>query len=274
MPALAQPAADAQQTWRLGGPRSVTPAGPGQVKEVSGILVSDPAERAIRLDADDRDVFRVPYDRIVAMHYERAAYLRRFLRRSSFYLVVHYMDAAGNPASETIRILSERDALAAVDTFPQHTGRGVERSVTWESFLGIPIRARVGTRVAVTDAAGEAVKGTIAELSSSSLTLSQSDGDDRVFDAKDVHRIRLLVDDRLPLIGVRRIEIVTRRVRSGAVRAGIGGSLLGFAIGAARGPSADVGAAGHALAAGAWGTGLGALTGMVLNITTPPRILH
>ena len=33
MPALAQPAADAQQTWRLGGPRSVTPAGPGQVKE-------------------------------------------------------------------------------------------------------------------------------------------------------------------------------------------------------------------------------------------------
>lgn len=196
LPARAQPGADAQKSWRLDGPRSVTPAGPGRVKEVSGVLVSDPAGREIWLDAAGRDVFRVPYDRIVAMHYERAGYPRRFLRRSSFYVVVHYTDAAGRPASETVRILSERDALAAVDTFQQHTGRGVERSVTGESFLGIPIRARVGTRVAVTDSAGEAVKGTIAELSSSSVTLSQSDGGDRAFDAKDVQRIRLLYSPR------------------------------------------------------------------------------
>jgi hypothetical protein len=196
LPALAQPAADAQEAWRLGGPRSVTPTGPGRVKEVSGVLVSDPAGREIRLDAAGRDVFRVPYDRIVAMHYERAGYPGRFLRRPSFYVVVHYTDAAGSPAAETIRILSERDALAAIDTFQQHTGRGVERSVTGEAFLGIPIRARVGTRVAVTDSAGEAVKGTIAELSSSSVTLSQSDGGDRVFDAKAVRRIRLLYSPR------------------------------------------------------------------------------
>jgi len=195
-PALAQTARDAQETWSLDGPRHVTPTGPGRVREVSGTLVSNPNAREIALDAAGREVFRVPYDRIVAVHYERAAYPRRFLRRSSFYLVVHHTDAAGNPASETLRVLSEHEALAVVETVERHIGRDVQQSAAGHSFLGIPIRARVGTRIGVTDSAGEAAKGAIAALSPSSLTLVDSDGVHRVFDVGSVRRIRLLYSPR------------------------------------------------------------------------------
>lgn len=81
-------------------------------------------------------------------------------------------------------------------------------------------------------------------------------------------------DERLPLSEVRRLETVNRRVPSGALLGGISGSLLGFSIGVARGPAADMGAAGHTLLGGLWGTGVGALLGALLNMTLPPHVLH
>ena len=118
----------------------------------------------------------VPYERITAMHYEKAEYPRRFLRRSSFYLTVHYSDVAGRPAFETIRLLSERDALSALATLERDTGGTFDRSLATQSFLGIPIRAGIGARVAVTDQTGQATKGVITQLSASSLTLDESTG--------------------------------------------------------------------------------------------------
>lgn len=92
--------------------------------------------------------------------------------------------------------------------------------------------------------------------------------------ATDVVVRRGGVDDRVPLSEVRRVETVTRRVRSGALFGGISGSLVGFAIGAARAPSTDMGASGHSLLGGLWGTGVGALLGALMNLTVPPHILH
>jgi hypothetical protein len=162
------------------------------VKEVAGVLVSDSKGKQIRLEAAERPFYVVPFDRITAMHYEKAEYPRRFLRRSSFYLTVHYSDVDGRPAVETIRLLSERDALSAIATLERDTGGTFERSIATQSFLGIPIRAGIGARVAVTDQAGHTTKGTIAGLSAVSLALEESTGPPRVFDETSLRKIRLL----------------------------------------------------------------------------------
>lgn len=107
--------------WRLTGVRRATPTGPGRVKEVEGALISDAVRREIRFKATEHTGFVVPYDRIDALHYEEAKYPQRFLRRSSFYLTVHYSDADGRQAFETIRVLSERDALSALATLERDT---------------------------------------------------------------------------------------------------------------------------------------------------------
>jgi hypothetical protein len=162
------------------------------VKEVVGVLVSDSLGKQIQLEAAGRNVYVVPYERVTAMHYEEADYPRRFLRKSSFYLTLHYSDAAGRPAFEAIRLLSRRDALAALATLERDTGLTVARSVTNQSFLGIPIRARVGTPVAVTDQSGRTIKGVIAQLSAVSLTVDESTGVPRTFDETSLRKIRLL----------------------------------------------------------------------------------
>ena len=194
--ALAQTAPQPPEAFRLSGARSATPTGPGRLEEVRGVLISDPVAREIRLESDGREVFRLPYDRIVALHSERAGYPRRWLRLASFYLVVHYTARDGTPAAETIRILSERDALDATAVLGRHTGLGVERSTAFQSFLGVPIRARIGTRLAVTDATGTAVQGTLASLSPTSITLTGLEGGDHTFDADGIRRIRLLYSPR------------------------------------------------------------------------------
>ena len=119
-------------------------------------------------------------------------YPRRFLNRSSFYLTFHYSDVAGEPAFETIRLLSEPDALSALDALERDTGLTFDRTLATRSFLGIPIRAAIGARVAVTDQGGQATKGTITQVSASSLALDESAGVARVFDQTSLRGIRLL----------------------------------------------------------------------------------
>lgn len=196
-PAFAQVPVAPPAVWRLEGARSTTPTGPGRVKEVAGVLVSDSEGRQLRLEANGRAGFVVPYERITAMHYEEAKYPRRFLRRSSFYVTVHYSDVAGQPAFETIRLLSEQDALAALDALERDTGRTVGWSLATQSFLGIPIRADIGARVAVTDQAGQTTKGAITQLSASSLALDGSAGVARLFDETSVRKIRLVYSPKL-----------------------------------------------------------------------------
>jgi opacity protein-like surface antigen len=86
-------------------------------------------------------------------------------------------------------------------------------------------------------------------------------------------------DDDVHLVGGVRIAVRTRvesreppqvrerarRVRSGALLGAIGGSVAGFIAGTARGPGADMGAAGHSLLFGMWGAGAGAALGWLLH---------
>ena len=130
--ALAQVPAN-PPNWRLDGARSTIPTGPGRVTETVGVLISNSRETQIRFEAAGRTLYAVPYGRIVAMHYEERGYPRRFLRKSSFYLTFHYSDADGRPAFETIRLLSMRDALAALATLERDTGLTVDRSLTPQS---------------------------------------------------------------------------------------------------------------------------------------------
>jgi hypothetical protein len=262
-PALAQVPADPPTVWRLGGARSTTPTGPGRVKEVAGVLVSDSAGKQLRLDAAGRALFVVPYARITAMHYEQADYPRRFLRRSSFYVAIHYLDVAGLPAFETIRLLSKRDALAALATLERDTGLTVDRSLTAQSFLGVPIRARVGARVAVTDQSGQTTEGVIAQLSPSSLTLDESTGVPRILSEASLRKIRLLYSPKHDaLVGLGTGAAV------GAfgvwVSAGLGGCF------SPTGHSGDCHVPRVAAAVAAVGGGLGALMGMTIGAVRYP----
>jgi hypothetical protein len=63
-------------------------------------------------------------------------------------------------------------------------------------------------------------------------------------------------------------------MRNGVLLGGVAGSVLGFLVGTARGPGADMGPAGHALLSGLWGAGAGASLGGLLNLTSPPVILR
>lgn len=259
-PALAQQPAGSPAVWRLGGARSATPSGPGRLKEVRGVLVSDAGSRQIRFEADGRTTSVIPYERIVAMHYERAQYPRRFLRRSSFYLTVHYSDVVGSPASETVRLLSERDALAAMATLTRDTGGTFHRSAAARSFLGVPIRAGVGTRVVITDQVGRTTKGVMTQLSAASLTLNESPGVVRVFEDASIRKIRLLYSPkRNALVGF-------------GFGAGIGafsGAIVGAGAGSGCGPEGCHVLAGAALGAGVAG-GVGTLIGVTIGAMRYP----
>ena len=178
---------------RFADARRLIRTGAGRVKDVTGVLISDSRGRKIQFDVDGRAAFAIPYERITAMHYEAGEYPTRFLRRSNFYLTVHYSDAAGEAAFETVRLLSARDILPALGTLERDTGLTIDRTLATRAFLGIPVRALVGARVAVTDQTGQTTKGTITQLSTSSLALDESAGAPRVFEEGDVRKIRLLV---------------------------------------------------------------------------------
>lgn len=219
---------------RFASARRLIRADAGRVKEATGVLISDPPGRTIRFDVDGRAVFAIPYDSVTAMHYEQAQYPKRFLRRPSFYLTIHYSDSADQAAFETLRLLSGPEVVSALDTLERDTGRTFERSLATRSFLGVPVRARVGARVAVTDQTGQTAKGTIAQLSTSSLALDESTGAPRIFEKGDVRKIRLLYSpkhDVLAGLGQGAIFAGVSTFMFGALGGCFGGEALGAGSG-------------------------------------------
>lgn len=191
LPAWTQTVETAPNAWRMDGVARVMPTGPGRADQDTGLLISDPARREVRLERSGGALFRVPYDRVVAIHYEKGDKPSGLLRRSRAFVVLHHTGAGGEAASEALRFRSERQALEFVGAIEQHTGRVVDRSSARESFLGAPLRARTGSRVVVTGADGETVRGTVASLSPSSLTLTLLTGDARQYSTEELRRIRL-----------------------------------------------------------------------------------
>lgn len=205
---------------RFADARRVTPKGDGRVEEAKGLLVWDPQAKELRFEVGAQPAFAVPFDRISAMHYEKAVDPSKWgwpLKDTKCYLTVHYADRAGRAAFETVR-LSERDVAPVLDALETAAGLKIDNTPARRSFLGIPIRAAIGDWVRVTDQTGQDTEGTITELSASSLTLDGS----TVFDGvsvKKITRTRSPGHDALRGFGV------------GAVIGGITGGLAGRALG-------------------------------------------
>jgi hypothetical protein len=205
---------------RFADARRVTPMGGGRVEEAKGLLVMDPQAKEIRFEVGAQPAFAVPYDRITAMHYEKAVDPSKWgwpLKDTRCYLIIHYADPAGRAAFETVRF-SERDVPSVLDALETAAGLKVDHTLARRSFLGIPIRAAIGDWVRVTDQAGQNTEGNITELSASSLTLEGS----TVFDGvsvKKITRTRSPGRDALRGFG------------SGAVIGGIAGGLMARALG-------------------------------------------
>jgi hypothetical protein len=230
------------KTARFAEGRRVIRSAGGHVEEVAGLLASDVQTREIRFDVESRAAFAVPYSRITSLHYERSVDPSKWgwpMKDTNHYLTVHYMDAAGHATVETVR-LSERDVTRTLEALETDTGLKIDRSAAKQSFQGIPIRAAIGDRVAVTDRSGRAVEGMIAQLSPSSLELYGPGATPWVFNAATTTRIR--------------------RSRS-KPRDAFVGFLIGAIAGGAAGGLAGAGIGGNARAAFAGASVLGGFLG-------------
>jgi hypothetical protein len=179
---------------RYSDARLVTAEGRERLDEVKGVLVSDPQARHIRFEVNNRSVFDVSYDQVTAMHYEESKYSKRLLRRPGYFLTVHYSDAAGQEKFETLR-LSKGDVSSALAALEANAGLQIDRSASRRSLLGLPIYVAVGDTVYVTDETGHRVKGTLTQLSRSSLRLEPESKDrsvrERDFDQASIRKIEL-----------------------------------------------------------------------------------
>jgi hypothetical protein len=115
---------------RLPDARLLSRRAGGHVDEVTGVLVSDPQAKQVRFEMGDRAACALPYDRITAMHYEEGNYPKRFLSRSSYYLILHYLDSTGQGAFESVRLLSNRDVAAMLAALEADTGVKIDRAET------------------------------------------------------------------------------------------------------------------------------------------------
>jgi hypothetical protein len=154
----------------------------GRVREVTGLLTSDPQSKQVRFEVGDRVLFVAPYDQITAMHYEKD---------TKDFLTIYYTDTGGLVKVETIRLRASRKVLPTLDALERDTGLTIDRTLAIRSFLGLPIRAALGDTVVLTDKTGEAIEGTLTQLSASSIVLNGSTPAARAFDAASVQRITM-----------------------------------------------------------------------------------
>ncbi len=220
---------------RFADARRITRKRGGRVEEAKGLLVSDSQAKEVRFEVGVQAAFAVPYDRITALHYEKAVGPSKWgwpLKETKYYLTIHYADTAGRATFETLG-LSEGDVSLVLDALETGAGLKIDRTLAKQSFLGIPIRAAIGDRVTVTDQTGQNIEGTITELSAASLALDGSTAGRRVFDGLGVKRVRLTRSrghDALRGLGV---GALTGGILGGFVGRGLGGDARSAVQGAA-----------------------------------------
>ena len=202
--------------------RHVSQKGSGRVEERKGWLVLDPEARQLRFEVD-RQAFAVAYDRITALHYEKSQEASKWgwpLKDEKHYMIVHYADPEGKAAYETVTV-SRRDVSWVLDRLERDTGLAIDRTLARRSFLGIPMRATIGDQVVVTDEIGNALEGTITELSTSALAVEGSTGTRHVFDGQSVNTIKRTRS---------RGRDALRGFAIGAITGAIAGGLAGYGI--------------------------------------------
>jgi hypothetical protein len=149
-----------------------------------GALTSDVSARQVRFETSGRVLLAVPFDRLVSLHYEESKYPVRFFGRVGWFLTIHYVRDAGEPAFALLR-LSRDSAAGLLRTLESDTGLPVDRTPPRTSFLGLPLHLTPGTPVYVTDSTGRRIKGKLAGLSRSAIDLGKAGR----FDAASVRRI-------------------------------------------------------------------------------------
>jgi hypothetical protein len=141
--------------------------------EVPGVLVSSPETRMLRFESATDQLFELPIDRLIGLHYEKSKYPRRLFRRAGSYVTIHYNSAAGGPSFEIVR-LSDADVTVLLESLERDTGLSVDRSSSTTSFLGLPVQINTGDAVVVIDEFGMTTKGMVTAVSAASLELDRS----------------------------------------------------------------------------------------------------
>ena len=156
----------------------------GGVDEAKGALILDTAAQRLRFEASGRSLLDMRFDQLRAARYEQSKYPPRSFRRSGLYLTLHYIRDTGDPAFEVLRLPGGAAADLLV-VFERNTDISIERGPAATSFLGLPVHLAVGNRVEVTGESGARVRGTVSQLSASSLDLGALGR----FDVASVRRI-------------------------------------------------------------------------------------
>jgi outer membrane lipoprotein SlyB len=167
--------------------------------------------------------FAVDYPRFTAIHYEESREASKWgwpIKNTRHYLTIHHLDRDGQAAFETFHLGGE-DVAWVVDALQKETGLQIDHTLPKRSFLGIPIRAAIGDHVVVTDKMGNAVAGTITELSPSTLAVAGY-----AFDSTNVHSIKRTRS---------RGRDALRWFAIGAITGGPVGALAGYVLGGAAG---------------------------------------
>lgn len=175
--------------WRMVDAQRTTATSPGHFRSTNGELVLDSARREITFDAAHGAATVVPFDGIVALHLEDTGNRRGLVRNRDLFLVVHHAAGQAGGGAETFR-MSEGAGLAAVEAIEQRTGRVFDRSEAHASFLGIPVRTTIGTRLSVSDDTGRTTSGTLVSVSTTTLVLRGADGRTRELAASSIRRVR------------------------------------------------------------------------------------
>jgi hypothetical protein len=176
--------------------RVVRQSGTG-IEEFRGELVSEVEARYLRFDSGALGL-RVPYDRIIAMHYEADTLHARALLSgltTAHYLTIFYSNSRDQESVATFR-LPPRVAGSLVDALESDTGSQIDRTPPRRSFLGLPIRLGLGDTIAVTDNAGKTTTGALTRLSTACVVINGSTASQREFAEPGVRRISRAQPDR------------------------------------------------------------------------------
>src|SRR5262249_1836232 len=160
------------------------------VEELKGELVSDLNGKRLRFEGSGPGL-EVPYDRIVAMHYETDTLRGRAPLsglQTAHYLTIFFSITRDQDSVATFR-LPAGTAAAVPQALGSDTASCIDRTPPRRSFLGLPIRLGVGDTIVVTEAGGQTTTGRVSRLSATSIALNGSTPAPREFAESTVRRI-------------------------------------------------------------------------------------
>jgi len=153
--------------------------------EVKGALVSDAQQRRLYFEGESGAALELPFDRLVALHFESSAYPPRIFGRSRAYLVIHYSSSIGARMFAIFRLPTDTASMLMA-TIERDTGSVIEQTEATESFLGIPIHVFDGDAVVISRTDGPEVTGMFRGVVPDSLEVGSA-----TFQPESIRQIRV-----------------------------------------------------------------------------------